>query len=302
MPLSYGEEVPSDITVQLFSENFDFKADIAYLDAHIKLYYNMDEDDWAILEKERLTINPDNFEFNNQSGILTIKQSSGVSDFVKGLFSFIASFEEHDTDKFYVTLVLEVKVEKYRSVDDLRDLTEEKVNQIATAQAIEAALLEYNYQFNLATQTQMGYHELVYTATVTAISTVITMLATYGIGSMVSSLGSTSKAFVSQKMTGPLGQALSGSFSAADIAYSVVKEIGQELLLDPWIESTVSGLVRRAGGDAMMQMVLSSIAESGRESISGPLSSMFRSQQSQQESFFSNIEKEYFYKKIKTTR
>ena len=32
-------------------------------------------------------------------------------------------------------------------------------------------------------------------------------------------------------------------------------EIVQELILYPWIEITVSGLVRRAGGDAIMQMV-----------------------------------------------
>jgi hypothetical protein len=49
------------------------------------------------------------------------------------------------------------------------------------------------------------------------------------------------------------------------------------------IESTVGGAVRRAGYNAFVQMLASSLAESGRESISGPISRLFSSQQQQQQ-------------------
>lgn len=92
------------------------------------------------------------------------------------------------------------------------------------------------------------------------------------------------------------------SFSIAGVIGAVVKEMGQELVIDPWIESTVSGLVRRAGGDAYIQMILSSIAESGREAISGPLSSLFSgSQQAQQQSLSERLDSKYVSKGLKPT-
>jgi hypothetical protein len=149
-----------------------------------------------------------------------------------------------------------------------------------------------NFDFCFATQTQLGFSEIVYTMIVTAISTGLTMGASFGVGSIVSSLVNPAKQISSKFIGRMLESALGGavSFTAPIVARAVVKEIGQEILLDPWIESTVSGLVRRAGGDAIWQMVLSSIAESGREALTGPLTNLINPSQSQQFSFMSNIE------------
>jgi len=192
------------------------------------------------------------------------------------------------------------------SIVDLRDLTSEQVNKIATAQAVEAAIFEYNYQFNLATQTQLSYHELIYTIIVTAVSTAITMGATLCVGKAVQlagSLANTATKELSKSASKTLMSLLqpTAGFTASSVAYAVLKEIGQEVLIDPWIESAVSGMVRRAGGDAMLQMVLSSVAESLRETLTGPFTNLFSSQQSQQSSFMSNIESKYFSKGLKPT-
>ncbi len=213
---------------------------------------------------------------------------------------------EPDSSGCSYYVIFQVKIEKYRSIDDLRDLTSEQVNKIATAQAIEASILEYNYQFNLAVQTQMSYHELFYTMTVTAVSTAITLGATLGVGKVVELAGS---------LTGTAAKELSKSasktllgllqptagFSAMFVLKTVAKEICQEVLIDPWIESAVSGMVRRAGGDAMLQMVLSSVAESLRETLTGPFTSLFTSQQSEGVSLYEQLDAKYFSNGLKPT-
>jgi hypothetical protein len=205
---------------------------------------------------------------------------------------------------YYV--VFQVKVEKYRSVTDLRDLTSEQIGKIATAQAIEAAILEYNYQFNLATQTQLSYHELIYTVIVTAVSTAITIGATLCIGQVVQlagGLASTATKELSKSASKTLMGLLqpTAGFTASSVAWAVVKEIGQEVIIDPWIESAVSGLVRRAGGDAMLQMVLSSVAESLRETLTGPFTNLFISQRSGGASFYERLDAKYFSKGLTPT-
>jgi len=263
--------------------------------------------DFARIQRSELIIGPEDFEFEKDTGVITIEEGSELYDVLEGYFLYISCTEgeevESEPGDYYVTLVLEAKVEKYRSVTDLRDLTEEQVNKIATAQAVEAAILEYNYQFNLATQTQMGYHEIIYTATVTAISTIIIMAATYGAGSLLNSLGITTSTTSGKllveggtKTVGPGVERMllhilkrADSITLSSIAVSVLSEMGQEILLDPWIESTVSGLVRRAGGDAYMQMILSSLAESGRETLTGQ-SSSDQNQQDQKDALMSILE------------
>ncbi|MBA7544810.1 hypothetical protein ES705_37171 [subsurface metagenome] len=205
---------------------------------------------------------------------------------------------------YYV--VFQVNVEKYRSIVDLRDLTSEQVNKIATAQAVEAAIFEYNYQFNLATQTQLSYHELIYTIIVTAVSTAITMGATLCVGKAVQlagSLANTATKELSKSASKTLMSLLqpTAGFTAKFVAFAVVREIGQEVLIDPWIESAVSGMVRRAGGDAMAQMVLSSVAESLRETLTGPFTNLFSSQQSRSVSFYERLDAKYFSNGLKPT-
>ena len=238
---------------------------------------------------------------------LTVPLNAKLANILNALYFEIQRVEsEPDSSGCSYYVVFQFNIEKYRSIDDLRDLTSEQVNKIATAQAIEASILEYNYQFNLAVQTQMSYHELFYIGIVTAVSTAITMGATLGVGKVVELAGS---------LTGTAAKELSKSasktllgllqptagFSSWGVLYTVAKEIGQEVLIDPWIESAVSGMVRRAGGDAMLQMVLSSVAESLRETLTGPFTNLFSSQQSEGASLYEQLDAKYFSSGLKPT-
>ncbi len=306
MEIENPEEITS-IEIQLFDTESNLQADIVSIDAYVvwSVTPNTFGAGTQTANSHLVTLENGEFDVDLSTGIITIGSVQTLSTILN---SYATKEEELDEDKLTYSvsqpkILFEIKVEKYRSISDVRDLTSEQVNKIATAQAIEAAILEYNYQFNLATQTQMGFHELIYTAIVTAISTALTMGFSAGMGSIVNSLKD-SASEVSSKVLGRLLETFLGaakSFSVATVIGAVTKEMGQELLLDPWIESTVSGLVRRAGGDAIMQMVLSSIAESGREAISGPLSTMFSSEQTQQQSLSEILDTNYFSKDKRPT-
>ena len=267
-----------------------------------KLYYLQDRSPGYVN-----TLYGGDFEFESETGVLTITSASKLAYMLTRVI-----FDSQDLQKknanyndynwsYYI--VFQVKIEKYRSVADLRDLTSEQVGKIATAQAVEAAIFEYNYQFNLATQTQTSYHELIYTIIVTAASTAISIGATLSIGKVVESLANTATKELSKSASKTLMGLLqpTAGFTASGVALAVVREIGQEVLIDPWIESAVSGWVRRAGGDAMMQMVLSSVAESLRETLTGPFANLFSSQQSGGLSLYEQLDAKYFSNGLKPT-
>jgi len=209
------------------------------------------------------TLVAEEFEFDLSTGAITISSGQALYTILNSSLAEIGRMDGDSSDTIYSQpqILFQINVEKYRSVADLRNMTQEQVDKIATAQAVEAAILEYNYQFNLATQTQLSFNEIVYTAIITGISTVMTMAATYGIGSVLGSLTS-GKAF-SDIID------YSTSFTIGTVLKAVVKETMQEIFIDPWIEATVSGLIRRAGGDAIMQAIFSTLAESGREALTG---------------------------------
>ena len=306
MEIENPEEITS-IEIQLFDSESDLQADIVSIDAYVvwRVTPNSFGAGTDTCNSHIVSLRNGEFKVNLTSGIITIGSDPALSTILN---KYATKEEELDEDKFSYSvsqpkILFQIKVEKYRSISDVRDLTSEQISKIATAQAIEASILEYNYQFNLATQTQMGFHELIYTAIVTAISTALTMGFSAGMGSIVNSLKDSAKK-VSSKMLGRLMGSVLGaaeSFTVATVIGAVVKEMGQEILLDPWIESTVSGLVRRAGGNAILQMVLSSIAESGREAISGPLTSLFRSVSSQIQSLSERLDSKYTSKGLKPT-
>jgi hypothetical protein len=302
----------SGVEIQLFDGDIGLKADIDSINAYIlwsdlpdKMYYSAGRSPGYIS-----TLYDGDFEFESDTGVLTITSQAKLTQMLTRVSTDTLQLQENNPEQnfddwsYYV--VFQVNVEKYRSVADLRDLTSEQVGKIATAQAIEAAIFEYNYQFNLATQTQACYHELIYTVVVTAISTAISMGATLYIGKVVQlagSLASTATKELSKsasKMLMGLLQPTAG-FTAKFVLRSVAKEIGQEVLIDPWIESTVSGWVRRAGGDATLQMVLSSVAESLREALTGPFANLFSSQQSGSVSLYEQLDAKYFSNGLKPT-
>jgi len=150
-------------------------------------------------------------------------------------FKNLVGTKEADNTYSKVCIVLEFFVEKYRPMSDTRGLTTEQMEQIATMQSIQAGILEYNMQFQLATQSQEKLNEIAYTVAITLISTVTTM----GIG-------------------GAAGWGTSGLMG-------IITEPLEEVFLDPFIEATVSGIIRELGGDEYAQMIASTLVESGRE-------------------------------------
>lgn len=60
------------------------------------------------------------------------------------------------------------------------------------------------------------------------------------------------------------------------VLFSPIKESLQEIFVDPYLETIVTDMVVRAGGNIFWQVLISSIAESGRESISGVFSSTMK--------------------------
>ena len=245
--------------------------------------------DYSYLE----TLETKDFEFNSLTGILTISENS-TFELKEKLQLKQSNYPEKE-----VTLCFEVHVEKYRSIEDLRDLSKENVDQIITMQTTHASLLEYYYQFNLASKQEEQLQQLAYTAVVTAISTAISMAVSFGIGKVVGLankylgslvdlpdlsgiMGVQSVSKVQQFLHGfstYLMQA-SVSLSGFSIITACLREISQEIVIDPLVETVVSNAVREMGFDASMQMIASTLAESIREEFSGQITDIFRGSQS----------------------
>ncbi|MFX1480623.1 MAG: hypothetical protein ACFFCI_21240, partial [Promethearchaeota archaeon] len=176
------------------------------------------------------------FTFNSTSGEITLSPLLKLN-----LNSLLASYE--GAERY---IVLEFFIEKYRSVDDLRDLTVEEVEDIATMQSTHANILEYMYQHTVATKTQQKLSEAAYTVLVTVISTL-----PFAIGGAI----------------GGLGKGVARGL--AQFPKILIEETLEELFLDPWIESYVSGYAEEHGWSTLVKSLAVSFAESSRESFGG---------------------------------
>jgi len=236
---------PSRVEIQLFDGDIGLRTDIVSIETYV-LWSNtpnyMEYSEGRSPGRVN-ALNDGDFEFESATGVLTITSELKLNQILSRVITDSQMLREedpyfYDQHNWSYYVVFQVKVEKYRSVADLRDLTSEQVGKIATAQAIEAAIFEYNYQFNLATQTQMSYHELIYTVIVTAVSTAITMGATFCIGQVVQLTGSLVST-ASKELSKSASKTLMGllqrtaGFTASSVAWAVVREIGQEVIIDP---------------------------------------------------------------------
>ncbi len=239
------------------------------------------------------TLETEDFEFDPLSGLLSINNNKTME-----LKEKLKNKQENYPEK-EMALCFEVNIEKYRSIEDVRKLSREEVDQIITMQTAHASVLEYYYQFNLASKQEEQLQELAYITTVTAISTAISIGVSFGIGKIVGMankyLGSLvnlpdlagitgiqSVSKVQQILHGVSAYLMQASVSLSgfSIAIACVKEISQEIFIDPLVETLVSNLVRELGCDATMQMIASTLAESLREEFSGQISGMFKGSQS----------------------
>ena len=157
-------------------------------------------------------------------------------------------------------IVLEIKVEKYKSLDEVGDLTSEQVNEISTMQFVHSKLLEYCYQYTMAKQTQERLDEIAYTTYITVTSTIIVLAVTSVAGAAISAVKTGSLASVAKTIN---AYALYKGLS------SVVGEALEELYIDPWIEAYFSHKTKEWGWDLMSQVFFTTFMESIRETLMG---------------------------------
>ncbi|HEC36677.1 hypothetical protein LCGC14_0697800 [marine sediment metagenome] len=85
------------------------------------------------------------FTFNNVTGILILSDSmySKLQAQLKILNIVYSAIQDYEA-----YFIFEVKIEKYRSTSDLNGMTQEEVDQIATMQAVEQSILEFEFSRN----------------------------------------------------------------------------------------------------------------------------------------------------------
>ena len=203
-------------------------------------------------------LNGENYAFDNSTAILTINEEKFVSfdavlEFYKSVFP--------EEQGFKTCLILDVKVEKYRSTSEPRGLSADQVSRISTMQAIHENVLEYVYQVMIAAKYQQKLDEAAYIAYVTWVSSIVTVpvmaagqaaMATYKSGAGVQFFA---KTFVKV-------------FSMRTLL-SIYGEVFQELIIDPFIETMVSNMVRESGGSLWEQIFWTLFAEGARETLFG---------------------------------
>ncbi|MHA1491808.1 MAG: hypothetical protein ACTSRI_19415 [Promethearchaeota archaeon] len=196
------------------------------------------------------------YSFDKASGVLTLNA-----------FGFNCLNDELEDGDM---IVLELNFEKFRSISDTRDDSEKKITEIAAMQAVQASVLEYLYQFKVAQDVQSRLEEIAHTVYVTLITVPITMLMTYGM---------TGNTFTSVAKKGTLTSVTKKStltLFGKEMAKSLFTEPLEEVFVDPVVESIATSIAAELGADAYQQIVASTLAESGRESVLGPMTKLLR--------------------------
>jgi len=225
-------------------------------------------------------LSEDEFTYDKSTGIMTIISQESDIPFEninadKLPFERLVDALDSAPEGLEACIILEFTLEKYRSIDDLKGMEQEKVNTIASMQSIQGALLEYYYQFSVATKTQTALWEIGYTTLITVASIAIGSVAMVKIGSCIKNMD-----FSGVKLSDRTANAIRRltrnsieTLSLKMVRTSMIKETFQELGLDPLMESIITGITADLGWDPSAQLIASSIAESLREAITGPTAS-----------------------------
>ena len=208
------------------------KADIDHIDVYVINTYV--DGGPRVKEFERVkkfaTLTGSDYSFDEATGNL-ILDNSIIEDFKNKI-----NDEIENNDDYAYCIGLDIFFEKYRSIEDTQDLTPEEMTSIATMQSVQAAILEYYYQFQIATESQQKLNEIAYTV-------VLTVMTTLPLSVMNPSM--------------------------------VITETLEELFLDPLIEATVAGITGKIGNwlgyedTRYAEIIASTVAETGRETIGG---------------------------------
>jgi len=232
-------------------------------------------------------------EYNNITGEVTFT----FDEYLNFNTKIIRAKEDNKGINGYdAYIVLEFCIEKYRDITVERDdITSEEAQRIATMQSAHQSILEYTYQFTIAERTQERLNEIAYTTFVTITSTLIVMVATWGLNKAfagfeanvyanaasksLDKFGAASKAY--QKIQSMAQQALiksgrSLAFNMFKVTCAVITETLEELYVDPMIEAYVTNKVADMGWSETSQILLSGLAESGREQFLSSVTSFMR--------------------------
>jgi hypothetical protein len=168
------------------------------------------------------------------------------------------------------------------------DLSDAQATKVSLMQATQMSLLDYYNEFSQGmARGQMDY-ETGYTLAVTAASVAITVAASIYLGQITSMsqfglqfieqgvyMGATQQAV--QQVTKTIApkiveQLVKGSAILAQAGMSIVKECAEEIFVDKFLGSVIEETVETLGGDEAAKVFWSTLGESFRESISGPIS------------------------------
>ncbi|MBO1225618.1 MAG: hypothetical protein JYX80_14440 [Candidatus Scalindua sediminis] len=256
--------------------------------SHIEVYFKNTLDDEFYLGN--YSADKGHYIYDDITGVLTLSDLMYAT-----LLSVLdLSMKNHETIHDYdAYFIFEVKIAKYRSLDNLEGMTQEESERIAMMQAVDQSILEYTYHYKHSQTRQQGLSEMYYTVFVTVVSTLITVGISLGVGKLLKVLNS-KKIIDLAKLTkgtttivdkvpvtkispaGRLAKMFSGQLKDAKVLgvlFSPISESLQEIFVDPYLETIVTDMVVRAGGNVFWQTLISSLAESGRESFSGIFSS-----------------------------
>jgi len=179
-------------------------------------------------QKDLFSLSSSDFSFISGKIIL----NSGIYQDIKE--DYLARRDAVDLNQERVFVIFEIKLGKHESVASSGDNA-----KIAIMQGVQAALLEYFYQSNLAVESQAKLNELAYTVVITLLTTI----------------------FSGGLLTNPK---------------MLISEPLEEMFLDPSIEALVSNTVEAIGWGAYAQIAACSIAEGGREAATGDLATAIR--------------------------
>ncbi|MFW9970079.1 MAG: hypothetical protein ACFFDF_07740 [Candidatus Odinarchaeota archaeon] len=224
------------------------------------------------------------FVFDPSTGKVTIDSVTKIT-FDRYLSSMQSKYQ--DVSGYEGEIILEFCIEKYRDITVQRDdITLEQAHQIATMQSAHQSILEYLYQFTLSEHSEQKLSETAYTIFVTTVSTIVVIIASYGIN--LAAGGSFSK-LIASKMPGstiPAGVSTTAASTAFGrfcqqanrvinkfkLVIAAVSESFQEVVIDPYLDALVNTALADAGYDKATQIFWSGVAESLRESFFGIVS------------------------------
>lgn len=253
------------------------------------------------------TLYAESFEYDPITGILTI--NSDITSTWYDKWKVKKDISDSMTFPFPVFIFAEISVQKFARYS-------EKVSKQALMQAVQGSILEYFYQFNLASQTESQLQEIVYTIKTTVTSLIITTGIVCAAGKVLSDINLIrsiapleEQAIISSpSIAGELFPKMYTKFlsratalllerNAGITAYTLIgaciSESLQEVFVDPWLETIMEQWTIRLGLPRWVQIAAAHLSESIRETAIGGVVNLLGLRKSSQMTFSELVEMKY---------